>query len=190
MHGNLMARTGRKRSVVAREDNGRAQREREFPPAQVKRLRDAAMRGLRDAEWGTELGRLNLAGKITDSMFAAGKKWAILASQYQAAIGAFPVRSASPALGRNGSPPDPDSPDGQRIAEREANGAERFFAADAILVQAGPGVRVIVRRVCEDNEMPCGIEELARLRTGLMHLVSHWDLTGGSKSGNVVINAR
>jgi hypothetical protein len=189
MHGNLMAKTGRKRSVVARETNGRAQREREFPPAQVRRLRDAAMQGLRDPEWGTELGRLNLTGKINDSMFAAGKKWAILASQYQAAIGVFPVRTASPTLGRNSEPPDPDSDEGKKIAERETNGAERFFAADAVLIQAGPGVRQIVRRVCEDNEMPCGLDELARLRAGLMHLVSHWDLTGTGKS-QYVGNAR
>lgn len=168
-----------------REPNGRLQRENVPAPTAVRRLMDAALTDMRHAEWGTQLGRLALAKTITESMYAAGKKWAEMAGKYQKAIGVFPVKTSSPQVGRNGSPADPDTPEGQRIARREANQAEDFFAADHVLVNAGPGVRLIVRRVCEDDEMPCGMDELVRLRAGLMLLVSHWNLTNGRKSGSV-----
>lgn len=176
MHGTSMAKTR------YREPNGRHQREREAAPVAVRRLLDAALTDMRHAEWGTELGRLLLKKLINESMFVAGRKWAELANKYQKSIGVFPVKSASPQVGRNAAPPDPDSDEGRKIARRETDGAERFFAADAVLVNAGPGIRIIVRRVCEDNEMPCGLEELARLRAGLMHLVSHFNLTNTGKS--------
>ena len=71
-------------------------------------------------------------------------------------------------------------PDG-KLAKREAKHAEDFFKADAVLMQADRGVSTAVRRLCEDNETPGGFAELARVRTGLMHLVSHWNLTGTEK---------
>ena len=172
---------GRKRSMVEREPNGRAQREREYPPNQIKRLRDAAMAGLRDAEWGTELGRLYLNEVITSAMYAAGKRWREWAASYHHAIGVFPVRSASAELGRGGQQPDPDSDEGRKIAQREADAAERFFAAHAVLV-SDAGAEYAVRAVCERNETPAGFEALRKLRKGLLALVVHWDLTGTGKS--------
>ena len=185
MHGNLgMAKTGRKRAAVVRTASGRASeagREREVPPAQVRRLRDAALSGLRDPEWGTELGRLYLSDQITDAMYAAGKQWAEWAAKYRNAIGVFPIRCSSGELRGNSHPVDPESERGQEIAKREAKHAEDFFKADAVLMQADRGVSTAVRRLCEDNETPGGFAELARVRTGLMHLVSHWNLTGTEK---------
>jgi len=184
MHGNLGMRTGRKRNAVVRVNGAgsRAKVVREDAPTQVRRLREAALAGMADAQWGTELGRLNLTGQISDAMYAAGKKWAELAAKYHGSIGVFPVRSTTGEMGRGSSPPDPDSDEGQRVAKREREGAERFFEADKILVDCGPGVRIAVRRLCEDNEAPCLFDELVHVRFGLMSLVSHWDLTGGGKS--------
>ena len=85
-----------KRKIKARTPSGqlsRAGRQREYPPAQVRRLRDAAMAGLRDPEWGTELGRLYLEGTITAAMYAAGKDWREKAAKFVGSLGHFPVRS-------------------------------------------------------------------------------------------------
>lgn len=173
-----------------REPNGRHQREKSPAPTQVKRLRDAALAGMTQPEWGTELGRLFLNDVITDAMYAAGKRWREWAATFHKAIGVFPVRSASPQTGRAGSPPDPDSPEGQKIARRESDAAERFFAAHAALTAAGAREERIVRALCERNEAPCGFEELMRLRKGLLALVSHWDLTSTGKSVSHVKSIR
>src|SRR3990167_6065285 len=91
-----MARTRRNRRTTAvREPNGRVQREREFEPALIRRLRDAALRGLRDAEWGTELGMMYLQGELTEGQYAAGIRWAREAADYMSGISIFPVRSAN-----------------------------------------------------------------------------------------------
>jgi hypothetical protein len=132
----------------------RAGRVREFPPAQVKRLRDAAMAGLRDPEWGTELGRLYLEGTITASMYAAGKDWREKAARYVSSLGHFPVRSLL-IEGRGGSmPPDPDTPEGQKRARREADAMERFFEAHHVLLSAGKLAESAVRRLCEQAGAP------------------------------------
>lgn len=170
MHGAMLMKKPR-----YREPNGRTQREREPAPVAVKRLRDAALHNAGYAEWGTELGRLLLADTITESMYAAGKRWSEMAAKYRGSIGSFPVRSASLQFGRRGSQPDPDSEEGRKIATREANQAERFFAADVALGDDAR-VRQMVRRVCEDNEPAVGLDDLMKLRSGLMRLVSHWGL--------------
>jgi hypothetical protein len=161
------------RPLKARTPSGqlsRAGREREFPPTQVKRLRDAAMAGLRDPEWGTELGRLYLEGTITATMYAAGKNWREKAAQYVNTLGHFPVRTIL-AEGRGGSlPPDPDTEEGQKRARREAAAMERFFEAHHVLLSAGKLAEATVRRLCEHNEGPCGMAEMIALRNGLSAL--------------------
>lgn len=176
----------KRKLIVAREPNGRAQRERESAPTAMKRLRDAALREARHAEWGTELGRLFLSDEITEEQYAAGKWWTEQAKKYQSAIGAFPVRSATLEVGRGGAAPDPDSPEGQKIAKREANQAEVFFAAHAALVQSG--YESVVRRLCENDEFPCGWGELMAAKRGLSALATHRGLTNQRK--NNVISAR
>lgn len=162
-----------KRKIRARTPSGqlsRAGRQRDFPPTQVKRLRDAAMAGLRDPEWGTELGRLYLEGTITASMYAAGKDWREKAAKYVKSLNHFPVRSIL-IDNRGGSvPPDPDTPEGQKRARREADAMERFFAAHAVLLSAGKMAESTVRRLCEHDEGPCGVVELIALRNGLSAL--------------------
>ncbi len=161
------------RLVKARTPSGqlsRAGREREFPPTQVKRLRDAAMAGLRDPEWGTELGRLYLEGTITASMYAAGKDWREKAAKYVKSLGHFPVRTILPESHRGSLPPDPDTAEGQKQARREADAMERFFEAHHVLISAGKLAEATVRALCEHNEGPCGMAELIALRNGLSAL--------------------
>lgn len=151
----------------------RAGRERELPPTQVKRLRDAALAGLRDPEWGTELGRLYLAGTISASMYAAGKDWREKAARYIKTLDHFPVRTL-PMDGRGGSAPaDPDSEAGAAQARREAGAMERFFEAHHVLLSSGRLAERAVRHLCERDQGPCGMAELIALRNGLSALADH-----------------
>jgi hypothetical protein len=164
-----MSKPGRKpRDRGERFPSGKLRREP--PPVMVRRLRDAALAGLRDPEWGTELGRLYLEGTITATMYAAGKAWRDKAARYVRAINSFGVRSPVLEQGRAGSPPDPDSETGREQARREANDMERFFEAHAILLSAGRLAEATVRRLCEHDEGPCGHAELIALRNGLSAL--------------------
>ena len=172
----------RRKTTVPREPNGRQQREREFPPTQVKRLRDAAMSGLRNEEWGTELGRLYLETRITAEMYAAGKRWSETAAWYHQAIGAKPLRGAQVEVGVGSQPADPDSSEGQKQVVREAERAERFFEAHAVLLGV-PGAERTVRALCEQDEGPCGFAELLATRNGLFALADYWGLTGRNKPG-------
>ncbi|MCC6889627.1 MAG: hypothetical protein IT536_13920 [Hyphomicrobiales bacterium] len=174
----------RKRLVKARTPSGqlsRAAREREFPPAQIKRLRDAALAGLRDPQWGTELGRLYLQGTITASMYAAGKDWREKAARYVKSLNHFPVRSVRLEGRAGGLAPDPDTVEGRRQAKREADAMERFFEAHHVLLSAGKLAEHAVRRLCEHDEGPCGMAELMALRNGLAALAQHRGLTARGK---------
>ena len=183
----------RRKHIVRREPNGRpskAGQPREHAPLLVKRLRDAALGGMRDPEWGTELGRLLLNNAITEAMYAAGKRWAEQAARYQGVIGMFPIKSSSAEGGSWGHQPDPSSPRGQEIAARDRDAMERYFEAEAVLVGCQPGgganVRQVVRRVCEDGELPGGYSEVLALRIGLLRLATHWGLTNVQKSERTV----
>ena len=167
------------RLVTAREPNGRIQREgrEDTAPTEVRRLRDAALRGMRDPEWGTELGRLYLEGALTGAQYAAGKRWREEASDYRQAIGVFPVRSAALQRGSHSHDVDPESEEGQKQATRDRNGAERFFAAHSYLASVGNLAETVVRRICEEDEAPCGFAEHQALRKGLTALANHYNLT-------------
>ena len=105
--------------LKTREPSGRPQREREFPPTQVRRLRDAALAGLRDPQWGAELGRLYLTQVIGEAGYAAGVRWAREAAEYHAVIGVRPTRSPAMEIGSIGHEPDPDSQRGRDVAASE-----------------------------------------------------------------------
>ncbi len=173
----VMGMTRKNSLVTAREPNGRRQREsQELSPTEVHRIRDASLRGWRDSEWGSELGRLYMTAAVTKPMYEAGKRWTEHAAEYRKSIGVFPVKSASLERGSHGKQADPDSDEGQKQATRERNGAERFFAAHARLVSAGGLAESVVRRICEDDEAPCGFAEHQALRAGLLALVHHYNL--------------
>ncbi len=160
-----------------RERNGRPQREKQFSPLEIRRARDAALRGLRDPEWGTELGRLYLTGAISDQMYGAGKRWRSEAMTYRKAIGIFPVRSASLEQGIQSEPADPDSHRGQLEAAADREAMEHFFAAHAILL----GCEGVVRQLVEEDRSLCGIHELNIARAGLARLAAHYRLTETGK---------
>lgn len=180
----LATMASRRKRLVQREPNGKPQRstERAYPPVLVKRLRDAAMAGLRDPEWGSELGRLFLESTITAEMYAAGKRWCETVAWYHQVIGVKLLRSPSAEQGRGGQEPDPDSEAGREQASKDMDRAERFFEAHAVLLSV-PGAERAVRNLCELGEGPCGMAQLMATRKGLSALATHWGLNGGKNAG-------
>lgn len=183
-----MKRARRQKLLQIREPNGRHQRpsvdEREFAPTQVKRLRDAALAGMADAEWGTSIGRLYLASKITGPMYAAGKRWSEQVVRYHGAINAPPPNPKALRMGESsrGAPPDPDSDEGRQRAAREAQMVTDFLAAHGILCAAGMIAEATVRNVCERDHCPVGQLETQALSRGLLWLADYWGLTNQRKS--------
>jgi hypothetical protein len=144
-------------------------------PTELRRLVDAAKLGLKDAQWGTQLGLLVLSGKITATQYTAGKRWSELARDYGSAIGGpRQPRSAGMELGQ-GETVDPDSLRGRREALRHVKAAETYQAAAAALGLMGKPARVAVVDVCEQGLAPLGVYDMAALQTGLTALVKHWE---------------
>lgn len=171
----------RRKTMAQREPNGRAQREQPLPaPAEVRRLRDAALSGMRDPLWGTEIGRLYLAGKITATMFAAGKRWAELAASYGQALQSPAPDPKAISLEHTGRASiDPDTPEGRREARRHARAVQSFIDAHAaITASADRGRRIagIVRDVCERGNLVVGHQNLIDLSRGLSLLAAFWGL--------------
>ncbi len=170
------------RLVYVREPNGRLSRAgkpKEFAPAEIRRLREAALIGMRDAHWGTELGRLFLTAAISEEMYAVGRWWGEMAAKYQSAINApvpFP-KSASLDIGRGNQSADPDSEAGQLEAKRHRGAALTFLEAHAALLGAGMLAERAVRRLCEENVPLSGAEELESARRGLLWVAKHRGLT-------------
>ncbi len=166
-------------ALRTREPNGRPQREPQNSASEVRRLREMAWRGLRDAEWGSELGRLYLEKMITATMYAAGKRFARELETYHRTIGVFPVRTIAMEHNRS-TPADPDTEAGKKIARRESDAAEAFMEAEAILMAAG--AEKAVRHLLVTDNALCGWGELLIVRSGLSQLAKYYALTEIRKS--------
>lgn len=183
-----MGRKTRRGLVVAREPSGRLQRsparerdDREISPTEVRRLRDGALNGLRDPEWGSELGRLYLERAISGREYAAGKTWRAQVARFQGSIGIFPVRSLSGEPTGRAEPPDPESDEGQKQAVKDRDAAETFFEAHTVLLWSGRGAESAVRRLCEEDQAMVGYNELQHARCGLTRLANYYELTRARK---------
>jgi hypothetical protein len=171
----------RRSAFAQREPNGQWQRRWDQRAAsEVRRLREAAWRGLRDAQWGTELGRLHLEGTLTETQFQAGQQWRNDVAAYHWAIDIFPVRTAKLERGK-ATPADPDSDVGKKLAKHESEAVERFFEAHAVLVLAGANAEKLVRGLVERDEALDGMESLLCVRRGLSALAEYYQLTGGRR---------
>lgn len=170
--------------VPVREPNGRLQRATAAAigaasPAEMRRAREAALTGMRDPEWATELGRLFLADEIDGAEYEAGKRWGRLVVAYHRSIGAKPPYPKGMSFDRRDpSPePDPDSDAGKRTAADARAIVEDMREAHAVLIGAGMLAEKAVRSICEANEVSIGIIGIDNLRRGLDWLAKHWGLT-------------
>lgn len=191
MIGAQMSKGGRKRKLFAmREPTGRPSRIpadtdiENCAPAQVKRLRDAAMRQMCEPEWGTELGRLFLNGRLSAGQYGAGKWFAVLSARCREAIHVpgMPQKTGFvPHAG--GHAPDPDSYEGRRQVERDRAAVSEFMEAHAALLGAGVLAENAVRRTCEDNKTIESHSQLLHLQRGLEWLAEYRRLTAQAKNG-------
>jgi hypothetical protein len=170
------------KTLRPREPNGRLSRAgREatgaLAPAAVRRLRDAALAGMAAPEWGTELGLMYLRQEIEASLYEAGRRWARLAAEAQRATGAPAHVGSGGNLERmRDRQPDPETPAGQREAERDRAILADTKAALAALEGAGAAPLKAVKQVCEGNRPAIGIADRTALRAGLDALALHWRL--------------
>ena len=169
----------------AREPNGRPQREVQTMPAEAKRLRDAALRGMQAPEWGTELGRLFLERKVPAEEFEAGKRYAQVTRDYRRALGITEVEIKGQDPNRSrGNPPDADSEAGRALTKAEQAAVARMHAAElAIRETGGRNVFRTVHRICVDDECAVGLLDLRNLSTGLQALAAHFGLTAAHERG-------
>lgn len=174
----------RRKTMAQREPNGRVQRTPEHSPSEVRRLRDAALSGMRDPLWGTELGRLYLVGKITTPMYAAGKRWAELSVKYSQALCSPSPDPKAICFDRSGSDSaDPDSYEGRKEARRHQRAVASFMDAHAKLsTEGGALAERVVRSMCERNQILVGHAELLALCSGLSTISDFWGLTDSRKS--------
>jgi len=142
-----------------------------YSPAQLRRLRDGVMRQLLDPEWGSEMGLYFMGGKIGALEYAAGKRWRAEAAEYLASIGARNAKSAA-LEPKNGTPPDHDSPLGQKLARDALMAFKRFDSGLRVLQREGAAS--IVRAFVEHDQAPVGIEEFHAVRRGLKALAQHY----------------
>jgi hypothetical protein len=187
--GHSMANVKRKASklVIVREPNGRlsrstAEKVEACSPAEVRRLRDAAVRGARGEEWGTELGRLFLDGKLSAPLFETGKRWARLAKAVRDVIGAPGYPRVTGFVEKSfGHDADPDSKEGQRIADRDRMLVQEMTEAHGALIGAGMLAEQAVRWVCEDDKAVESYPQQIALERGLTWVATFWGLLNAPK---------
>jgi hypothetical protein len=168
---------------MRREPNGRASRARRLEleplssPAEVRRLRDQALRGTQLAAWGTTLGWLYLDGKLTEAQFAAGNRWAQLTRDYEMAQQA-PRPPGTVQLERShGVQLDPDSEDGRKEARRHRQALLEYVGGVTMLDLASSSSRRVLSNVVIENLLPVGKAELTELGTALSVLAT-WFASG------------
>lgn len=171
--------------ILIREPNGRLQRpgkdEQEPAPAAVKRLRDEALAGMADPQWGTQLGRLFLQGRIEPPLYAAGRKWGEYAAKYRDAIGSPTDKPIAFERRGHSYPPDPNSEKGIEQVKKDSDAIMDFITADAAL--SGWRLSRMAVRTCVENDIaPAGVYEDGWLRHGLKLLAEHWGLTAKEKN--------
>lgn len=184
----LSKRKGRALTVI-REPSGRLSRSTEdaidaVAPAVAKRLRDASARGVADAMWGTEVGRLFLEAKITAPEFEAGRRWGRMVAEWHRAVGApYPYPGPGPIAflgtvrGRDGGDdPVVSSKEGKRILAARRRIIAEMQEAHGMLFGAGVSAESAVRGTCEANEIPVGVFGLDNLKRGLAWLAQYWGL--------------
>jgi hypothetical protein len=170
----------RRKVGAMREPNGQTKRsKRQQPddmmsPTEMRRLIDASKAGLKDPVWGSMVGRLHLAHKLTTSQFNAGVTWSSLARDYSAASQSPREPKSANLNPVGGEPPDPDSPQGLEEAQRHTHARHQYIAGLGIINLAGAPARRAVEATCEKDLLPAGHAQLEALGLGLSALSAFW----------------
>jgi hypothetical protein len=180
----VMAKAGRKAQIGIREPSGRLSRSaRKLLGAdsvnEIRRVREAALAGMRDPLWGTQLGRLFLEGKISGEQFRAGRNWAELMEKWRA-IHCGPRFNPKPGLSnlfRVGG-------GGASVGDIIADPHEATITAlvDEVIESFSRGAAdpllIAVRECVELDLAPVGVGGWMLLDEGLAHLADWWKVEG------------
>lgn len=178
------AKSGRPPEEGIREPNGRLSRAAQKvvggdSVGEIKRLREAALAGMRDRLWGTQLGRLWLEGKITPQQFRAGRQWDELIGQWRAVHCGprFNPKAGLSNLFRVGG-------GGASVGDFVADPREAMVTTmvDDVINSfdrgaADPGL-IAVRECVELDLAPVGFGGKLLLDDGLNHLAELWKVEG------------
>jgi hypothetical protein len=169
--------TRRRAALPKREPNGRHSRSPldrivdAHSPTEIKRLRDAALSGLRAPEWGSELGRLLLHGKLTPTQYEAGRRFAVLVREYHSTLGAPDYPKAS--LNQNARSGHAEGPT-EAVRHQQV-----ILAYDEVInALGGYGGRsfLVVKLVCDGDASVSTADALRKLTYGLDTLAAHWGI--------------
>jgi hypothetical protein len=167
----------RRKCMAPRHPCGRSRPSRDtelLSPTETRRLRDAAVAGLRDQLWATTIGRLHLTGRLTTAQLAAGKRWAELAVAYSIACQSPCPPKTRPLDASGGRPSDPDSDAGVKESRRHERATAAYLDGRHALRLAGREAERVVDSVCVQDHAPAGLCELDALRAGLQSLSTWW----------------
>ena len=145
-----------------------------LPPTEIRRLAEAAAKGMRDQGWGTQIGQMYLRGKVAASEYSAAKRWNALVADYAVACQAPREPQTASLEARGGTPADPDSDAGVKEARKHRRDAAAFLDGKQALRLAGAIAERVVEDVCILDQAPAGLVELNALRSGLQSLAAHW----------------
>jgi hypothetical protein len=177
-----MARAGRKRKIGERFPAGQIKPEESgASPSQIRRLRDAALAGMADPQWGSMAGIFYLSRKIDEIEYETAKRFGDLHTQYISVIGGpKSPKSSNPERGSLGISLDVDSELGEEETKKHINIMGRYNDAHTVLLGIGPAAEGDIIRFCSiPGESPAGHEAMLRVRWGLRALSVLWKV--GSK---------
>lgn len=177
-----MARAGRKRKIGERFPAGQIKPEESgASPSQIRRLRDAALAGMADPQWGSMAGIFYLSRKIDEIEYETAKRFGDLHSQYINVIGGpRPPRSSSVERASPVSSIDVDTELGEEEAQRHIVILNKYNDAHTVLHKIGPSAEADIIRFCSiPGESPAGYEAMIRVVMGLRELSVLWKI--GSK---------
>lgn len=166
---------GRKRKQIQRQPNGQPHRPPDVSPATLKRGRDAALSGLRAAEFGTQAGQMRLAGLITQNELDECHRLSGIVAAYRRAIGG-PASVVAAAIEKGSH--------GHSMASQEASAdawqaqaIARYDQATGRLMLRGPAVMRATVKLAADEYMTWQEREWGRV--GLAQLAL--DAQGGRR---------
>lgn len=142
---------------------------------EIRRLREAALSGMRDPLWGTQIGRLFLEGKVTAAQFRAGRQWGELMEKWRAVHCGprFNPKTGLSTLHRVGG-------GGVSVGDIIADEREAMVTAmvDDVIGSFDRGAAdphlIAVRECVEIDLAPVGYGGTLLLDDGLNHLAGLW----------------
>lgn len=174
-----MAKPGRKRKSGDRFPSGQIRPEEQPPsPAAIRRLRNAALMGMADQQWGTMAGLFFLSKKIDEVEYETAKRFGDLHSRYVSVIGGpRPPKTSTGERPARAMQIDVDTEQGEAEAKRHVAILTSYNDAYSLLQSIGPSTEADMIRFCSvPGESPSGHAGLLRIKDGLRALAGLWNV--------------